>query len=152
LPKDRIKRSPISYGSKIGRFKKEKNFYLKFSLILMVVIFLAIIYTWERVTLLTLASDIKRLNVELSNQQKEYKYLQVEVASLSSVERIGELAEEMGFVCPSFEQKGILPEAPDSVILEKKGLFKNMWTKLEGIRRNLLSQDKVEAKEVKHGL
>jgi len=152
LPKDRIKRSHISYGSKIGRFKKEKNFYLKFSLILMVVIFLAIIYTWERVTLLTLAGEIKRLNAMLSNQQKEYKYLQVEVASLSSVERIGGLAEEMGFVCPSFEQKGILPEAPDSVILEKKGLLKNMWTKLEGIKRNLLSGDKVEAKEVKHGL
>jgi cell division protein FtsL len=152
LPKDRIKRSHISYGSKIGRFKKEKSFYLKFSLILMVVIFLAIIYTWERVTLLTLASDIKRLNVELSRQQKEYKYLQVEVASLSSVERIAGLAEEMGFVYPSFEQKGILPEAPDSVILEKKGLLKNMWTKLEGIRRNLLYGDKVEAKEVKHGL
>jgi cell division protein FtsL len=152
LPKDRIKRSHISHGSKIGRFKKEKNFYLKFSLILMMVIFLAIIYTWERVTLLTLASDIKRLNVELSHQQEEYKYLQVEVASLSSVERIGRLAEEMGFVCPSFAQKGILPEAPDSVILEKKGLLKNMWTKLEGIKRNLLSGDKVEAKEVKDGL
>jgi cell division protein FtsL len=152
LPKDRIKRSHISYGSKIGRFKKEKNFYLKFFLILMVVIFLAIVYTWQRVTLLTLAGEIKRLNAMLSNQQKEYKYLQVEVASLSSVERIGGLAEEMGFVCPSFEQKGILPEAPDSVILEKKGLLKNMWTKLEGIKRNLLSGDKVEAKEVKHGL
>jgi cell division protein FtsL len=159
LPKNRIKRSHISYGfkigaygSKIGHFKKEKNFYLKFFLILMVVIFLAIVYTWQRVTLLTLAGEIKRLNTKLSHQQEEYKYLQVEVASLFSVERIGRLAEEMGFVCPSFEQKGTLPEAPDSAVLEKKGILKNMWTKLEGIKRNLLSQDKVEAKEVKHGL
>jgi len=118
----------------------------------LVLIFLSIIYIWQRVTLLSLASEIKRLNVDLSNQQREYKYLQVEVASLSSVERIGRLAQQMGFVCPSIEQKKALPEAPDSLIIERKGLLKNMWTKLERIKRNLLTGGGVEAKEVKHGL
>jgi cell division protein FtsL len=145
LPQDKIKRSPV-------RLKREKNFYLRFSLILLVLIFLSIIYIWQRVTLLSLANEIKRLNVDLSNQQREYKYLQVEVASLSSVERIGRLAQQMGFVCPSVEQKKVLAEAPDSLIIERKGLLRNMWTKLERIKRNLLTGGGVEAKEVKHGL
>jgi cell division protein FtsL len=116
----------------------------------MLFIFLAIIYIWQRVTVLTLANNIKELKVQIGNQQKEYKYIQVEVASLSSVERIERLAKEMGFVYPSYEQIGRLPEAPDSVISEKKSFLRNMWTKLEKVKKNILSPDKAEAKEVKH--
>jgi cell division protein FtsL len=145
LQKDRIKRSHI-------HLKKEKNFHLKFFLILTVLIFLSIVYIWQRVTLVTLANEIKRLNVDLSHQQREYKYLQMEVVSLSSVERIGELAQKMGFVCPSFEQRAVLLEAPDSLIFERRGLLQNMWSKLEKIKGNLLSGGGVEAKEVKNGL
>jgi cell division protein FtsL len=125
---------------------------LKFSLILMAVIFLSIIYIWQRVTVLTAENENKRINVQIGNLRKEYEYLQVEVASLNSVERIGRLAKEMGFVYPSVEQKGVLPEAPDPAIFEGEGSTKNLWTKLKGIKRNLLSSDKVEAKEVKHDL
>lgn len=126
LQKGKIKRSHLA-------FKKEKNRRLKFSLILMVMIFLAIIYIWQRVTVLTLAGKIKRLNMQIDNRQKEYKYLQVEVASLSSVERIESLAKEMGFVYPSLEQIGVLPEIPDSSVFEKQGLIKSLWNKLKGI-------------------
>lgn len=132
MKKGKIKRSHIA-------FKKEKNFRLKFFLILMLMIFLSIIYIWQRVTVLTLANEIKSLNVQIGNQQKEYKYLQVEVASLGSVERIERIAKEMGFVYPSFEQIGVLPEAPNSDIFERQGLIKNIWTKLKEIKRNLLS-------------
>ncbi|MCK4426950.1 MAG: cell division protein FtsL [candidate division Zixibacteria bacterium] len=126
MQKGKIKRSHL-------RLKKEKNLRLKFSVILMALIFLSIIYIWQRVTVLTLANEIKSLNVQIDNQQKEYKYLQVEVAFLSSVERIERLAKEMGFFYPSLEQIGVLPEAPDSDILERQGLIKNIWTKLKGI-------------------
>ncbi len=133
MQKGKIKRSHIPYGSRFGHLRKEKNPRLKFFLILTVLIFLAIIYIWQRVTVLTLANEIKGLNVKIDNQQKEFKYLQVEVASLSSVERIESLAKEMGFVYPSLEQIGVLPERSDSDIFERKGLIKNIWTKLRRI-------------------
>lgn len=120
-------------------FKKEKNLRLKFFLILMLIIILSLIYIWQRVTVVTLASDIKRLNVKIDRQQKEYKYLQVEVASLSSVERIESLAKERGFVYPALEQIGVLPEAPDTVVLKKQSFVKNIWTRLKGIKSDLLS-------------
>ena len=159
MQKDRVKRSHISprskigsYGSRIGHLKKEKSFYFKFSMILIILIFLSTIYIWQRVAVLTSANEIKRINVKIGTLQKEYKYLQVEVASLSSVERIGTLAKEMGFVCPSFKQQDVLPEAPDSVIFEKQSLSKSFWAKLKEIQKNLLYGEGVEAKEVKHGL
>jgi len=126
LQKGKIKKSHI-------HLRKEKNLGLKLFLILMVLIFLSIIHIWQRVTVLTLANEIKKLNVRIGNQQKEYKYLQVEVASLSAVERIERLAKEMGFSYPSLEQIGVLPEAPDSATLERQGLIKNIWNKLKRI-------------------
>jgi cell division protein FtsL len=99
----------------------------------MVLIFLSIIYIWQRVTVLTLANEIKSLDVQINNQQKEYKYLQVEVAYLNSVERIERLAKEMGFEYPSLEQIRVLPEAQNSDISERRGWIKNIWTKLTGI-------------------
>ena len=126
MKKGKIKRSHL-------HLKKEKNLRLKFSVILMVLILLSIIYIWQRVTVLTLANEIKSLNVQIGNQQKEYKYLQVEVASLSSVERIERLAKEMGFIYPSLEQIGLLPEAPDSAIFKREGLIKNIWAMLKRI-------------------
>jgi len=152
LQKDRVKRSHISPGSRFGHLKKEKGFYFKFSMILIILIFLSTIYIWQRVAVLTLANESKRINVKIGTLQKEYKYLQVEVASLSSVERIGSLAKEMGFVYPSFMQQDVLPEAPDSVIFEKQSLSKNFWAKLKEIQRNFLYGEGVEAKEVKHDL
>jgi cell division protein FtsL len=126
VQKGKIKRSH-------GRLKKERKNRVKFFLILMVLILLSIIYIWQRVTVLTLAKEIKRLNTQIDKQRKEYKYLQVEVASLSSVERIERLAKEMEFFYPSLEQIGVLTEEPDSDISEKQGLLKSVWTKLRGI-------------------
>lgn len=151
MQKNKTKRSRISLGSRFGHLIKEKNFYFKFSIILIVLIFLSTIYIWQRVAVLTLANEIKRINVQIGDLQKETKYLQVEVASLSSVGRIGRWAQEMGFVYPSFEQQRVLPESPDSAIFERQSLTKNLWAKLQGIKRNLLSGEGVEAKEVKHG-
>jgi cell division protein FtsL len=133
LQRSKIKRTHVSYGSKFGRLKKEKNLRPKFFLILVVLVFLSIIHIWQRVTVLTLANEIERINVGIDKQQREYKYLQVEVASLSAVERIERLAEEMGFVYPSLEQIRFLPEAPDSSIFERQGLIRSIWTKLKGI-------------------
>lgn len=126
MQKGKIKKSHL-------HLKKEKSLRLKFSVILMALIFLSLIYIWQRVTVLTLANEIKSLNVQIDNQQKEYKYLQVEVAFLSSVERVEGLAKEMGFVYPAPQQIGVLPEVPDSDILERQGLIKKIWTKLKGI-------------------
>lgn len=100
---------------------------------MIVLMILAIIHIWQRVTILTLASEIKGLNMQIEKQQKEYKYLQVEIAYLSSVERIERLTKEMGFTYPSLEQIGLLPEVADSDIHERPGLIKEVWTKLKGI-------------------
>lgn len=126
MEKAKIKRSHI-------HFKKQKNLRLRFLLILMVLILLATVYIWQRVTVLTLANEIERLNVQIDNQQEEYKYLQVEAANLSSVARIERLAKEMGFIYPSFEQIKVLPEAQDSANIEKQGSIKKIWTKLKRI-------------------
>lgn len=96
-------------------------------------IFLSIVYIWQRVTVFTLANEIKRLNVQIVSQQKEYKYIQVEVASLSSVKRIEGLARAMGFVYPSLEQIEVLSEAPNSAGLKRRSWMGNVWTKLKGI-------------------
>ena len=151
MQKDKIKRSQFSSGSKFGHLKREKNFYFKFFMILILLIFLSGIYIWQRVVVLSLEKEIKRKNVQMGRLQTEYKYLQVDVASLSSVERIERLAQEMGFVCPSGKQ-GFLPEAPDSVILKRRSWTENLWVKLKGIKRDLLSGEGVQAKEVKHDL
>jgi cell division protein FtsL len=150
LQKDKIKRSQSSYGSKFTHLKRERNFYFKFFMILLLLIFLSGIYIWQRVVVLSLEKEIKRTNVRIGKLQTEYKYLQVDVASLSSVERIERLAQEMGFVCPSGKQ-GFLPEAPDSVILKRRSWTENLWVKLKGIEKDLLSGEGVQAKEAKSG-
>ena len=126
MKKGRIKKSHLA-------LKKGKSFRLKFFLILMMLIFLSIVHIWQRVTVLTLANEIKRRNVQIVSQQKEYKYIQVEVASLSSVKRIEGLARAMGFVYPSLEQIEVLSEVPNSAGLKRHGWMGNVWTKLKGI-------------------
>jgi cell division protein FtsL len=148
LHKDRIKRSRFSYGSQSGILKRERSFYFKFFMILILLIFLSGIYIWQRVVVLSLEKEIKRANVRIGRLQTEYKYLQVDVASLSSVERIERLAQGMGFVCPSGKQ-GFLTEAPDSVILKKPSWTENLWVKIKGIKREMLSGEGVQAKEAK---
>jgi cell division protein FtsL len=119
--------------------KRQRNFRLKFFLILMMLIVLSIVHIWQRVTVLTLANEIKGLSVRIDNQQKEYKYIQVEVACLSSVERIEKLAKKMGFVYPSLEQIEVLSEVPNSADLKRPSWLDNIWSKLKGIGKNLLS-------------
>jgi cell division protein FtsL len=87
----------------------------------MVLIFLSIIHIWQRVTVLTLANEAKKLNVKISKQQKEYKYLQLEVARLGS-----------------FEQIGVLPEAQDSALTGEHSWIDDIWIRLKRIKRNLL--------------
>jgi cell division protein FtsL len=132
LRKDKIKKSQTA-------LRKEKSFRLKFFLILMILISLSTVYIWQRVTVLTLANEIKRLNVEIGNQQREYKYVQVEVASLSSVERIERLAQEMGFIYPSLGQIEILSAAPNSGEPERESWIDRVWGTLKGTGREILS-------------
>jgi cell division protein FtsL len=132
LRKGKIKKSQMA-------LRKEKNFRFKLFLFLMISIFLCIVYIWQRVTVLTLANEIKRLNVQIGNQQKEYKYIQVEVASLNSVERIEKLAQEMGFIYPSLEQIEILSQAPNSADVKKEGWINGVWGTLKGTGREILS-------------
>lgn len=124
MQKSKVKKSHL-------RLKRQKNFRGNFFLILLVLIFLAIIYIWQRVTVITLAGEIKKMYGQIDNHRREYKYLQVEVASLGSVERIEKLAKEMGFVYPSVEQIEILPEVPDSTGLGRQSWIDKIWLKLK---------------------
>ncbi len=118
--------------------KREKNFRLKLFMVLLILIFLSV-YIWQRVTVLTLANEIKRLNVQIADHQREYKYIQVEIASLSSVERIERLAKKMGFVYPSLEQIEVLSEVSNSADHKRQSWVNHIWSKLKGIKRNLPS-------------
>jgi cell division protein FtsL len=132
LKKRKIRKSHLA-------LKKEKSFGLKVFMVLLMLMVLSIVYIWQRVTVFTLANEIKKLNVQIVNQQKEYKYIQVEVAALSSVERIERLAKGMGFVYPSLENIEVLSEISDSTGLKRQGWIENIWTKLKGIEDHFLS-------------
>jgi len=132
LKKRKIRKSHLA-------LKKEKSFRLKVFVVLLMLIFLSIVYIWQRVTVLTFANEIKRLNVQIDNQQKEYKYIQVEVASLSSVERIEKLAKKMGFLYPSLEQIEVVSEALNSADFKGESWIDDVWGTLKGTGTSILS-------------
>lgn len=109
-------------------------------------------YIWQRVTIITLSTHTKELRLEIRQKQKTRKYLQIEVAELSSIQRIEEIGKQMGLVYPSPDQIGLIRESSDSTYLETPGFAKNIWAKLKALQKNLLSGDEAIAKEIKNEL
>lgn len=76
--------------------------------------------------------------------------MQIEVAKLSSIDRIENIGEETGFARPHLDSIGFIQESPDSTYLDTLGLKENVWAKLKTLKLNLLFGDQAEAKEIKH--
>lgn len=138
--------------TKINRFavKSRKSLRLKILLISLTLIFLSCVYIWQRVTVITLSAHTKELRLEIKDKQKTRKYLQIEVAELSFIQRIEKIGKKMGFIYPDLDQIGLIREWPDSTYLETPGFAKNIWAKLKALQKDLLSGDEAIAKEIKH--
>lgn len=76
--------------------------------------------------------------------------MQIEVAKLSSIDRLEKTIEDLGFVLPLFDSIGVIQESVDSSQGDTLGEKENIWVKLKSLQKNLFWGDKVEAKEIKH--
>ncbi len=127
-----------------------KSLKLKLFLIFLTPVLLASLYIWQRVTVITLSSQTKQLRVEIKQRQKTLDYMQIEVAKLSSIDRIEKNIADLGFVRPLFDSIGIISESVESTCADPRGEKENIWVKLKSLQKSLFSGDKVEAKEIKH--
>ena len=130
--------------------KKTKSFRLRFLLVALMLILLSCIYVWQRVTMITLSTRVKELRLETKRMQETRKYLEVEVADLSSVSRIEEKGMQMGLTYPHLDQIGLIRELPDSTFLERRGFAKNVWARLTALRDSFLSGDEAVAREIEN--
>jgi cell division protein FtsL len=130
-----------------GRLKSLKY---KLFLLFLTPILLASLYIWQRVTVITLSSQNKELRVEIKQRQKVLDYLQVEVTRLNSIDRIEKTIGSLGFVQPPLDSVGVILEYAEAASVDTSGEKENIWAKLKTLQKNLLSGDKVEAKEIKH--
>ena len=123
--------------------------YIRITLILLLAVGLALLYVWQRVSVIKYAQEIENLKVQLSERKEEYKYLSFEVAQLSSAENIQEMARnKLDMLLANSQQV--------SFILEPKETDKpiTLLAKVSNTAKRLarVSKNEVEAKEVKHDL
>lgn len=121
---------------------------------LLLILFVALGRVWQRVAVLKLTQEVESLKGEVSEIEKKYKYLNIEIASLSSVERIESLAmNELGLTYPKAERIIYLN---DPLILSqgKEDDSFMLWAKFKKTASNFLfiTEEKLEAKEIKHDL
>lgn len=138
----KVKRNRIS--------KRKKTLRGKYLLIFLSFILLCCLYIWQRVSVITLSARTKELRLEIQQKQKIRKYLQIEVTSLSSIERIENKGRQMGLDYPSLDKMGLIRESSDSTYMEKSGFAKDVWAKLKALQKGLLPGDQAIAKEIKH--
>lgn len=130
--------------------KRKRRSRVRFLLIVLTLIFLSCVYIWQRVTVITLSSRAKELRLETKRMQEIHKYLEIEVANLSSIPRIENKGMQMGLVYPRLDQIGLIRELPDSTYLETRGFAKNVWARLRALRKSLLPGDEALAKEIEN--
>jgi cell division protein FtsL len=121
---------------------------------LLVLLFAALGHVWQRVTVLKLTRDVKKLSEELVAVEKKYKYLSIEMASLNSVERIESIAmNELGLTYPQPEKVIYLNEPLVYGSDKQKDSFV-LFSKFKRIAENflLITEERLEAKEIKHDL
>ncbi|MGB7063284.1 MAG: hypothetical protein WBF13_13145 [Candidatus Zixiibacteriota bacterium] len=130
--------------------KRKRRSRLRLLFIVLALIFLSCVYIWQRVTVITLSAQAKELRLETKRMQEIHKYLEVEVANLSSIPRIEKKGMQMGLAYPGLDQIGLIRELPDSTYLETQGFAKNVWARLRALRKTLLPGDEALAKEIKN--
>ena len=130
--------------------KRKRRSRLRLLFIVLTLIFLSCVYIWQRVTVITLSAQAKELRLETKRMQEVRKYLEVEVANLSSIPRIEKKGIQMGLAYPGLDQIGLIRELPDSTYLETQGFAKNVWARLRALRKTLLPGDEALAKEIEN--
>ena len=130
--------------------KRERRSRLRLFLIVLTLILLSCVYIWQRVTVITLSAQAKELRLETKRMQEIRKYLEIEVANLSSIPRIEKKGMQMGLAYPGLDQIGLIRELPDSTYLETQGFAKNVWARLRALRKTLLPGDEALAKEIEN--
>ncbi len=121
---------------------------------LFLVLFIALGHIWQRVTILKLSQDVRNLRRELSEVQKKYKYLNIEIAGLSSVKRIESIAiNDLGLSYPQAERVVYLDEPLISLPERREDSFV-LWEKFKEVADGFISitEERLEAKEIKHDL
>lgn len=130
--------------------KRKRRSRLRLLFIVLTLIFLSCVYIWQRVTVITLSAQAKELRLETRRMQEIHKYLEIEVANLSSIPRIEKKGMQMGLAYPGLDQIGLIRELPDSTYLETPGFAKNVWAGLRALQKSLLPGDEALAKEIKN--
>jgi len=130
--------------------KRKRRSKLRLLFIVLTLIFLSCVYIWQRVTVITLSAQAKELRLETKRMQEVRKYLEVEVANLSSIPRIETKGVQMGLAYPDLDQIGLIRELSDSTYLETQGFAKNVWARLRALRKTLLPGDEALAKEIEN--
>jgi len=121
---------------------------------LLLILFIALGRVWQRVAVLKLTQEVESLREDLSETEKKYKYLNIEMANLSSVERIESIGmNELGLTYPKAERIVYLiePLIPSPLKKEDSSM---LWAKLKKTASNFLfiTEERLEAKEIKHDL
>ena len=130
--------------------KRKRRSRLRLFLIVLTLILLSCVYIWQRVTVITLSARAKELRLETKRMQEVRKYLEVEVANLSSIPRIEAKGVQMGLAYPDLDQIGLIRELSDSTYLETPGFAKNVWAGLRALQKSLLPGDEAVAKEIEN--
>lgn len=138
-----------------GKTQRMKGYWFKpllWGLFLILVIALGRV--WQRVAVLKLCQEVKGLKKEVAETEKRYKYLNIEIANLGSRERIESIAlNHLNLTYPQPERILYLNEplisSPDNKIQKFV-----LWEKFKTAADNLpfLTEEKVEAKEIRHDL
>lgn len=137
------------------KYIKRRGFnFIKIFFVLIFLGFLAIGYIWQRVTALKLTQDIKRIKSEIAEKEKKCKYLKIELAKLSSIERIESIAQlRLGLSYPKTEQVVFLKES-NFIKTKKKENKIDLVQHFKKLADNFLDvpQSSLEAKEIKDDL
>ena len=121
---------------------------------LFLILFIALGHIWQRVTVLELCQDVKDLKEHLSEVQKKYKYLNIEIAALGSVQRIESIA--LGDLSLTYPQAERIVYLNEPLICPRHGSADSfvLWDKFKELTHGLISitEERLEAKEIKHDL
>ena len=121
---------------------------------LFLILVIALGRVWQRVAVLKLSQEVKGLKKEVAQVEKKYKYLNIEIANLGSRERIESIAlNHLNLTYPQPERILYLNE-PLITFPDNKNHTFVLWEKFKRATDKLpfLTEEKVEAKEIRHDL
>lgn len=134
------------------RISQESPFpYFRVILILLLAVSLALVYVWQRISVIKSAQEIQDLKNQMGRCKEEYKYLSLDVAQIGSAENIQKIAESKLDLLPADHRQIVFMSDPKTSDPIKRENF--LLKARKTVRKVIpLSETKVEAKEVKDDL